>query len=895
MADNNNSCTLDVETRWVSTSAYTYIGDYKYEILQEEYRLPGGNWITTNNTKLGDNPTKVGKKIRITMQNGDVFSQSCGDDNGVWHSYHEANWSALSETAIQHMTNNTYDGVPVIGGDLNYVEKIEFGDCLTELGWRYRNEPAEIPCTSPKCLQPGGGKGCGPSYWDNDVSTSGEQLKYISMPSFVKCGVKEIVFPNTLRWIGDGEFAGNNLRTLTIPSSVESLGLLRSFDQGNPRSSCMDSLHGVGAFASNKYLKNITLNEGLKIIGQTTFNSCTSLERIDIPASLERIGRYVFDGCTNLKQIVFKGSTPPSLICDDDSIYYSERCLDPNNYGLSANSATMIYVPCGSKTAYTQAIQDFPAEKIIEYGGECGDIPSIASMYLPLFSYKIGTATTTVYSVYESSQYTQAVLDDQYAFSNVIDGYADEITIPSTTYVDTVSVTVDCEKFIMNGDGWMISNATEVIVNTTGNAYVGAGGRTRKIVFNSGYTNNIGYSYGSLPNLEEVYIHDNISLNETFKNCHKLRDVYITYSGSVIVVNDDAPDYAGDVSFENSYPTIHVPCNLFANYKSDSFWSKFNIVVDDCGYISYTTTGTPYCTGYNKYVDVYHVISCDSGSTWATAYTTPMLVERNSTDCGYPIYRWTQSGTTCIGNDKYQNNIKERSTDGGATWTVVTPAEYSASTLIEVDSSDCLKFVATYSDNTRYSATCDSSSSLTTATTRAHYSSYTTMTTAVVGSCNTSIGVNAFRDCSGLTSVAIPSSVTGIGSGAFYGCSSLTSITIPGSVTNIDAHAFRYCSGLTSVTIPDSVTSIDITSFGSCKGLTSVTIGSGVTNIYYRAFSNCGGLTSFTIYATTPPTLGNEVFLGSGSFPIYVPAASVDTYKSTTGWSTYSSRIFAIP
>lgn len=54
-----------------------------------------------------------------------------------------------------------------------------------------------------------------------------------------------------------------------------------------------------------------------------------------------------------------------------------------------------------------------------------------------------------------------------------------------------------------------------------------------------------------------------------------------------------------------------------------------------------------------------------------------------------PQYRWTQSGTTCIGYDKYQNNIKEQSIDGGATWTVVTPPEYSASTLIEVNSQDC--------------------------------------------------------------------------------------------------------------------------------------------------------------------------------------------------------------
>ena len=38
----------------------------------------------------------------------------------------------------------------------------------------------------------------------------------------------------------------------------------------------------------------------------------------------------------------------------------------------------------------------------------------------------------------------------------------------------------------------------------------------------------------------------------------------------------------------------------------------------------------------------------------------------------------------------------------------------------------------------------------------------------------TSIGSDAFRDCSSLTSVTIPNSVTSIGSGAFVLCSSFT-------------------------------------------------------------------------------------------------------------------------
>ena len=58
-------------------------------------------------------------------------------------------------------------------------------------------------------------------------------------------------------------------------------------------------------------------------------------------------------------------------------------------------------------------------------------------------------------------------------------------------------------------------------------------------------------------------------------------------------------------------------------------------------------------------------------------------------ECLPTMYKWEESGTTCIRYDKYQNNIKQYSVDNGETWKNVIPEEYSASTLIEADSEDC--------------------------------------------------------------------------------------------------------------------------------------------------------------------------------------------------------------
>ena len=149
----------------------------------------------------------------------------------------------------------------------------------------------------------------------------------------------------------------------------------------------------------------------------------------------------------------------------------------------------------------------------------------------------------------------------------------------------------------------------------------------------------------------------------------------------------------------------------------------------------------------------------------------------------------------------------------------------------------------------------------------------------------TSIGREAFSDCSSITSITIPNSVTSIGDWAFAYCSAIKSITLPNSVTSIGRNAFRYCTSLASINIPNSVVSIGESVFHGCTSLpvydnlryadtflveavntslSTYTIKEGTKWIGYLAFYYCSSLTSLTI-PNSVTSIGSCAFEGCSS------------------------------
>ena len=153
----------------------------------------------------------------------------------------------------------------------------------------------------------------------------------------------------------------------------------------------------------------------------------------------------------------------------------------------------------------------------------------------------------------------------------------------------------------------------------------------------------------------------------------------------------------------------------------------------------------------------------------------------------------------------------------------------------------------------------------------------------------TTIGLRAFSNCTSLTACTIGTGLTKIEEGLFVNCSSLESLTIPGNVKSTGSGSCANCTSLSSCTIENGFERIGTFAFAGCTALKNITLPSSVTRIEQYAFSNCTGLESITVEATTPPSIQSGVFNGTNDCPIYVPAESVEVYK--TNWSTWADRI----
>lgn len=132
----------------------------------------------------------------------------------------------------------------------------------------------------------------------------------ISSSCFAGCtSLQNVVLPKNLKTIAENLFKDcTALKTITLPDSIETIYQQSFENSGLELIDIPDSVTVIkhtgfstgGAFAYCKNLKTVNIGKGIKSIAKETFYYCSSLITVNINVEKVEYGYSVFSGCSSL-------------------------------------------------------------------------------------------------------------------------------------------------------------------------------------------------------------------------------------------------------------------------------------------------------------------------------------------------------------------------------------------------------------------------------------------------------------------------------------------------------------------------------------------------------------------------------------------------------------------
>ena len=167
-------------------------------------------------------------------------------------------------------------------------------------------------------------------------------------------------------------------------------------------------------------------------------------------------------------------------------------------------------------------------------------------------------------------------------------------------------------------------------------------------------------------------------------------------------------------------------------------------------------------------------------------------------------------------------------------------------------------------------------------------------------------GINYYLNDKEVTSIVIPSNVTSLGLCAFQNCIGLTNLTLSSNITEIGGSAFKGCSGLKEVKFcinedletyltkghPYIGVNCGINYYLNDKEVTSIVIPSNVTSLGDYAFERCTTLQSVLVSWPTPISAGKAFNKADVSKCIlYVPQGTESDYFLVDVWGDFGNIV----
>lgn len=607
---------------------------------------------------------------------------------------------------------------------------------------------------------------------------------------------------------------------------------------------------GTGAFGSCSYLASVELPSTITSIGNSAFVSCQRLSNLNsstsgeyiLPNNITYIGEYVFASCYALKNVIIPNGITSigknafsgcSGLTTFDTSSYSYACAIPNTVTTVGESA---FGDCVFRTL---------------------TIPeSVTSIGLNPWRHCTSLSSITVDN-------TNTKYDSRNSCNAVIEKSTNKLVVGcKNTVIPSTVTNIGSYSFYRQTTLSSISIPTSVTSIDGNYAFYGCSGLTNVTFVQTSQLKYIG--------------------GYAFQNCYKIASIEIP--SSVTGLSNSA--FAGCSGLTKVNSSTSGECNLPSGLKSISSGgfsacTKLTSVIVSSTVTAITASVWEGCTGITS-------MTVDSNNSTYDSRNNCNAIIKTSTNelvegCNYTVI---PDSVTSIGSSAFRRCSGMTNIDiPGSVTKISTSAFTYCSGLTSV----------TFAQDTQISEIGNYA-----------FSYCSNLRNAPGQSSITSIGNYAFQYCISLTNIMIPSGVTSIGTNPWYACSGLTEMFVHTGNTTYDSRhncnavmktsTNELISGCKNTIISDTVIKICSNSFAYCKGLVAIIIPSGVTSIDTQAFYYCSNLENVTCQPTSPPTLGTSVFSNNKSGrKIYVPSASVNAYKTASGWSSYASYIEAIP
>ena len=673
--------------------------------------------------------------------------------------------------------------------------------------------------------------------------------------------IRNVIIEGNVSLIGDCAFTGFiNLTSITIPNSVTAIGNYAFFRCSN--------------------LASITIPNSVTAIKESAFSGCSGLTSITIPNSVTYIGNSAFSGCSNLTSITIPNS------------------VTGIEYATFANCSSLTSITIPNSVTYIGSSA---------FSG-CSNLTSIT---IP------NSVTVIGYQAFHNTNWYNNQPDGLIYINTIL--YCYKGTMPPNTIVE------------------VIEGTTQIL----GNAFYGCHNLTSITIPNS-VTSIEKDAFSQCSGIKDVYVNWNTPLylntnNSPFNQKHGETTLHVP-DGTAALYRASNVWREFNIPLESSECPCATPLASGSINSNSIIWVICDSTLTISGYGALPSGGTLHA--YRS--SIRNVILKDGIST-IEGYAFSNWSDLISIDIGAvnSIGNYAFSGCSnlasidigkvnSIGNYVFNNCTKLSSVTLQSVYEQIIPRyegdREEEQIIVGYDTVMVTKGVTSMGDYVFFGCTNLSTITIPKAMT---YSVKTTtfdnssLTSILVDNDNlyyaskdgilynkaetslikcppkkenansipnsvTSIGDNAFRNCSNLTSVTIPNNVTSIGNNAFQGCnnlqtvnynatncttmgntstsvfqgcSSFTTLNICNEVTNIPNYAFNGCNRLDTLIIPNNITTIGTSAFYNCTGLKSLTIANGVATIGNYAFENCTGLTSLSI-PNSITSIGWSAFAG---------------------------------